>query len=366
MRLRHFETLAPHCPICYRDGGETRPLLLAAVLRRQDDVIHEGMLLCPSPSCQREYPIIDGIPLILANLRGFLAENLHQLMAREDLSETMESVLGDCAGPGSQFDITRHQLGSYARDHYGEHDAAEPDGEPRPGATARLLATGMDLALPLAAGPVVNLGCSVGGTTFALAQRTGQLVLGVDLNLAMLRLASSALYRGVVQYPRKRTGVVYDRRRLAVSFPCAEQVDFWACDVAALPFAGQTFVMAAALNLLDCVRAPRELLAEIARTLALGGKAVLTSPYDWSPAATPMEGWLGGHSQRGVGRGANEPMLHALLTPGGHPAAIGTLTLESELLAVPWHVRLHDRSTVSYSVHLVVARKGQDPSLAAG
>jgi len=327
------------------------------VFRRDDDIIHEGMLLCPNQSCQREYPIIDGIPLILANLRGFLAENLHQLMARDDLSETMESVLGDCAGPGSQFDTTRHQLGSYARDHYGLHDPQEPDSEPRPGATARLLATGIDDALPLPAGPLVDLGCSVGGTTFALAQRTDQLVLGVDLNLAMLRLATSALYRGVVQYPRKRTGVVYDRRRLSVDFPGAERVDFWACDVAALPFAGETFALAAALNLLDCVRSPRELLAEIARVLCTGGKTILTSPYDWSPVATPMEGWLGGHSQRGAGRGANEPVLRALLTPGGHPAAIGTLELLSERLDVPWHVRLHERSTVSYRVHLAVAGK---------
>jgi SAM-dependent methyltransferase len=332
-------------------------LHLATILKREADVILEGMLLCPNLGCQREYPIIDGIPLILANLRGFLAENLHQLTARDDLSAVMESVLGDCAGPGSQFDITRHQLGSYARDHYGQYDPEEPDSEPRPGATARLLATGLGSALPVPEGPLLDLGCSVGGTTFALAQQTGRLVLGIDLNLAMLRVAASALYRGVVQYPRKRTGVVYDRRRLQVNFPCAEQVDFWACDVSALPFAENKFALAAALNLLDCVRAPRDLLAEVARTLMPGGKVVLTSPYDWSPVATPIEGWLGGHSQRGAGQGKNEPMLRAILTPGGHPAAIGTLAIESEVLEVPWHVRLHDRSTVSYRVHLVVARK---------
>ncbi len=357
MRLHHFETLRPHCPICYRDGGQSAPLTLATVLKREADVIMEGMLLCPSQGCQREYPIVDGIPLIVANLRGYLAENLHQLMARDDLSPTLESVIGDCAGPSSQFDITRHQVGSYARDHYGQDDPEEQEDEPRPGATARLLTTGLERACPLPGGPLLDLGCAVGGTSFALAQRTGQLVLGIDLNLAMLRVATSALYRGVVQYPRKRTGVVYDRRRFPVNFPAAEQVDFWACDVGALPFAGETFAMTAALNLLDCVRAPRELLAEIARTLTPGGKTILTSPYDWSPAATPMEGWLGGHSQRGAGLGASEPALRALLTPGGHPAALGTLEMESEVLSAPWHVRLHDRSAVSYRVHLMIARK---------
>jgi SAM-dependent methyltransferase len=319
-------------------------------------VILEGLLLCPAPSCQREYPIIDGIPLLIANLRGFLSENLSRLMAREDLSETIESVLGDCAGPGSPFDVQRHQLGSYARDHYGVYDPSEPETEPRPGASARVLLTGLERVSTLPDGPVLDLGCSVGGTSFALAEQTGRLVLGVDLNLSMLRVAASALHRGFVQYPRKRTGVVYERRRIPVSFARAEQVDFWACDVAALPFSANTFALAAALNLLDCVPAPRTLLAETARVLLADGKALITSPYDWSAAATPIEAWLGGHSQRTAEHGASEPVLRALLT-GSHPAAVGELELQSELPDIPWHVRLHDRSTVSYRVHLVVAKK---------
>jgi SAM-dependent methyltransferase len=322
------------------------------------------MLLCPSPVCQREYPIIDGIPILVANLRGFLADNLHLLMAREDLSETIESVLGDCAGPGSPLDVARHQLSSYAWDHYGSYDEQESDAEPRPGATARLLETGLDLAGALPAGALVDLGCSVGGTTFALAQQTGRLVLGLDLNLAMLRLASGVLQRGIAQYPRKRTGVVYDRRRFAVCMPCAESVDFWAADAFALPLADACCAGIAALNLLDCVRAPRELLAEVERILGPSGKAILTSPYDWSAVATPIEAWLGGHSQRGPDQGASEPVLRALLTPGGHPAALDSLSLVAEHSEVPWHVRLHQRSTVSYKVHLVVAQKRASAVLA--
>lgn len=349
--------MRPHCPICFRDSGQRAVLTLSTIIKREADVILEGLLLCPSPGCQREYPIIDGIPLILCNLRGFLAENLHAIVARDDLSDTMESVLGDCAGPGSQYDVTRHQLSSYVRDHYGEHDPEELATEPRPGATARLLSVGLERALPLPDGPVLDLGCAVGGTSFALAQSTGRMVLGIDLNLAMLRVATSALYRGVVQYPRKRTGVVYDRRRFPVQLPAAEQVDFWACDVNALPFADQSFALAAALNLLDCVRAPRDLLCEIARVLDCGGKALLTSPYDWSPLATPIEAWLGGHSQRSTSRGASEPVLRSLLMPGSHPSAVGTLELGAEILEVPWHVRLHERSAVSYKVHMAIARR---------
>ncbi len=357
MRLRHFEALAPVCPICLRDAGEQQRLTLSAIIRRHEDIVQEGMLLCPSAGCQREYPIIDGIPLIIANLRGFLAENLFQLMMRDDLPEVIESVVGDCAGPGSVLDVTRHQLGSYARDHYGARDPLEAGATPPPGSTARLLDAGLAHVRDLPEGPAIDLGCSVGGMSFALAERTGRLVLGVDVNLSMLRLAQSALQRGVVHYPRKRTGVVYDRRTVSVDFPSAEHVDFWACDVAALPFAPESFALATALNLIDCVHAPRDVLAEAARALRPGAQAIVSTPYDWSPGATPIEAWLGGHSQRSAGRGASEPVLRALLTPGLHPAGIHTLALEAEEESVPWHVRLHERSAVQYSAHLVVARK---------
>ncbi|MFT3765659.1 MAG: methyltransferase domain-containing protein [Minicystis sp.] len=357
MRLRHFESLRPCCPICRRDRGESQPLALATVIRREADTILEGVLLCPSAACQREYPILDGIPIIVAGLRTYLADNLFQAMMRDDFSETIESILGDCSGPASFFDGVRHQLSCYARDHYGLHDPTEPATEPRPGAAARVLDRGLDLASRWPEGPIVDLGCSVGGTTFALAERTGRLVLGVDLNLAMLRLAASTLVRGEVRYPRKRTGVVYDQRRFPVHFAQRENVDFWACDVAALPFAEGAFALASILNLVDCVHDPRGMLVEAARVLAPGAAAVICSPYDWSAAATPMETWLGGHSQRGAAHGDGAAVLRALLTQSGHPAAIPGLRLEAEIEEVPWHVRLHDRSTVGYGVHVVAARK---------
>src|SRR5689334_22568475 len=122
MRRRHFEALRPHCPSCQRDAGEERPLSLGPVIRSEGEVILEGVLLCSGPACQREYPILDGIPIIVANLRGLLSENLLQVMMRDDLSDTIESILGDCSGPASPFDAIRHQLSCYARDHYGLHD----------------------------------------------------------------------------------------------------------------------------------------------------------------------------------------------------------------------------------------------------
>ena len=213
----------------------------------------------------------------------------------------IEGLLGDCCGPGSSYDTTRQHLSTYAWDHYGDLDRKRP-GEPRPGSVLRVLERGLELAGDLPAGPILDLGCAVGRSSFALAGDSDRLVLGVDLSFPMLRLASEALRRGRVRYPRRRVGVVYDAREIPVSFPRMEAVDFWAVDAIDLPFNEGTFAAVVALNVLDCVASPHDLLASLPRLLEPGGKAILSTPYDWSPRATPIEAWLGGHSQRGERR----------------------------------------------------------------
>src|SRR5690606_26253462 len=124
-----------------------------------------------------------------------------------------------------------------------------------------VLERGLELAGPLPEGSTLDVGCSMGRPAFELAERRAGLVLGVDLNFAMLRVASRALREGVARYPRRRVGLVYDRREVPLSFPGAERVDFWACDALALPFADDTFALATSFNVLDCVVDPRDHLA---------------------------------------------------------------------------------------------------------
>ena len=359
MRRGHLEALRPVCPVC-RAAGDENVLALAAVLRDKDGFIVEGMLRCPNSACQREVPILDGIPFLIANLRGYVAGAIDQINARRDLDPMMESLLGDCCGPGSSYDVTRQHLSTYTWDHYGDLDPEET-GEPRPGSVLRVLERGLELAGDLPEGPILDLGCAVGRSTFALAGGGDRLVLGVDLSFPMLQVASEALRRGRVRYPRRRVGIVYDRRELPVLFEGLEEVDFWACDAADLPFPAGTFAAVVGLNVLDCVASPHGLLASLPRLLKPGGKAVLSTPYDWSAAATPLEAWLGGHSQRGENRGASEPVLRALLTPGAHPASIEGLRIVAEDRDLPWRVRLHERSSVEYRVDLVVVEKTPAP-----
>ena len=357
MKLRHFDTLRPLCPVCRSSGAGDFPIRLSQVEREVAEHILEGTLHCSNDNCLREFPILDGIPLIIANLRQYVSDNLQAITNRSDLAERTESLLADCCGPGATFGVTRQHLSSYAWDHYGNLDPQEAAAPTHPGSTQANLATGLQMAGTWPPGAVIDVGCSVGRGAFELAGRVADLVLGVDLNYPMLRMAATALREGIVRYPRRRVGLVYDRREFRAHFAHAERVDFWACDITALPFTAGTFSLAANMNVLDCVYAPRQLLNSVAQVLKTGGKAIFTSPYDWSPNATPLEAWLGGHSQRSPNAGSSEAMLRLLLTPGAHPGSIPNLRLVAELDRLPWQVRLHDRSVMEYQSHLVVAER---------
>jgi len=351
LRRGHFAAFVPHCPRCAGAAAGRHPLLLASVFAEQDDDVRAGMLHCSNAACRHEYPIIDGIPLILPRLRTLLAERGVELFLRDDLAEPLESLLGDAIGPNSWFDVMRQTISTYAWDGWADLDPEEPAPDataPAPGAARRCLDALLALAGDAPAGRVLDLGCGAGRTTFDLAARHPEaLVLGIDVNLALLRLAHGAM-RGRICYPRRRIGLVYDRRAFAVDLPAAARVDFWACDAAALPFEPGAAALIAALNLLDCVPDPAALLAALGTALRPGGRLLLATPYDWATRATQVEGWIGGHSQRGEDGGAAEPRLRALL---------GDLRVLGEVAAFPWATRLHARSAVAYRSHLLAAQR---------
>jgi SAM-dependent methyltransferase len=279
-------------------------------------------------------------------------------LSRADLSETTESLLGDCCGPGSALDSYRQHLSTYTFDHYGDLDPAEPKDSPvLPGSVLELLKRGFSHIDERVEGPAIDLGCAVGRTSFELAKSVDDLILGVDLNFAMLRTAAAILHQGRVTYPRRRVGIVFDKREFPVVLEGSSKVDFWACDGTSLPFADESFSLAASLNVLDCVQSPYDHLKEVGRILKPNGGAIVSAPYDWNVNATPVEAWLGGHSQRSESQGASEVMLRSLLAGGEHPYAIQELELVSESEAVPWTLRLHDRSFMNYQVHLLAVRK---------
>ncbi|WP_149496676.1 methyltransferase domain-containing protein [Roseiconus lacunae] len=358
MRYELFETVRPRCPVCNTEQLDS-VLKLASIDQQESDQVIEGRLECPNGRCRREYPIIDGIPLIIRDLRHYLQNNASQLCMRSDLSTTTGSMLGDCLGPSSSFNTMRQQLSSYIWDHYGEFDPEEicNDHAPKPGALARLLNDTLESAElnPVGSGPILDLGCGVGRTTFELAARFNRPTLGIDLHFPMLQVASHLTRSSELRYARRSVGLVYQDRRFQVPFRRNAAVDFWACDATALPFARGLFSAAISFNVLDCVHSPIEMLMSLGAVLGEGAKCIVSSPYDWSESATTIESWLGGHSQRGIDHGSSELVVRRLLEEGS-PDRIPGLKLLSDANH-PWQVRLHDRSYVNYQTHVCVIEK---------
>lgn len=362
MRQSLFAELEPECPVC-RPGAEgaghdasAARLEWGPLARVDGDHVVEGTLLCSRATCRREFPVIDGVPLGVLPLRAYVQEQWPSLLARHDLAEGTLSLVGDCCGPNSTFDVLRQQLSSYAWDHYGLADPDFADSTPRAGSAARLVERALALGGGLPPGPVLEVGTAAGGVARHLAASRAEPVLGIDLNFGFLRLAAEVLRTNRVRYARRRVGLVYDERDYPLADRPRAPLDYWAADLGALPLPAGRFGSVVALNVLDSTGEPQTFFRNLARAVRSGGKAFLACPYDWAIAATPFESWLGGHSQRGQERGASEPLVRRLATaPGADGGPLWTIVAEED--RVSWEVRLHERSHVAYQAHLLVLER---------
>lgn len=358
MKPSHLERFRPICPICRTAGRPASTPELRARREEHGEVV-EGALVCPARMCQAEFPILDGIPFLVPNPREVIAGQIEDLRAGDlgnapSRSRWADSVLLDSVGPGSSLERQSHHLSSYSRGHWGDLDPELPRG--KDGGVAEVLATATALMPSPPAGAWLDVGCSVGRASFELAARTDDLVLGVDLNVAMLRVARRVAREGRVAHPLRRAGVVYDRRDFAVDVAGRDRVDFWVCDAMALPFPDGTVDGATSLNVLDCVQWPLSHLIELGRVLRPDGTAVIATPFDWSTGATPFEGWLAGHSQRSAHGGSSSRELRRLLAPGDPAEAHTGLEIIAENPAVPWRVYVHERAEMHYTIDMVIAR----------
>jgi len=360
VRIAHFETLQPVCPRCKVEQQIVAPLTIANVTHQNDDIIVDGSLICTNTQCRLEYPIIDGIPVIVNNLLKYLNDNFYHLTVRDDLSALTESILGDAAGPGAVFNSMRHYLSTYAWDHYGDKAPANEFSpqQVEPGSVVNCLNVGLSLLNETPQSPMLDIGCAVGRSTFELAAQFNGLALGIDLNFTLLRIAQVILRTGTISFPLKSVGIVFDRHQYEVVLDNKHLVDFWACDALALPFTNESFHLISALNVLDTVNSPVNFLKSIGHALLNGGNTILATPYDWSPPV-PVHNWLGGHAQRDPEGGVSEILLRKLLTSDENSPAIGDLKLIGEIEHHPWHVRIHNRRTASYDTHIIACNKAK-------
>jgi SAM-dependent methyltransferase len=284
--------------------------------------------------CARAYPIVDGIPIVVPDLGAFLAREIVEVLEHE-LPASVSALLAEPGPDEAAYTRLIEHLSIYLDAHWG--DRATP---PAPFGLEPLVSK---LAARPRVARAVELGCSVGRGLHALAG-SAELVVGIDVRIAPLRRARRLLAGESIEYARRVAGRHYVKA--SISGPAATKVVLVCGDAADPPLAPGGFERVVALNLLDTMHNPAQLLAVVDGLCAPGGEVILSSPYAW------QSGYVG-ESHR---LGADDPAAEILRRFTGGVDLEATYTIE-ESVDVPWTLRRDARSSVAYSTHYLRARK---------
>jgi SAM-dependent methyltransferase/uncharacterized protein YbaR (Trm112 family) len=349
MRYSHFLELRPSCPVCILAQRPSSLLKVHHVERGDDDQVLDGALLCPA--CGFEFPIFDGIPIIVANVRDTVRNQLRSLVTQADLSPYVTGFLADCVGPNSDFDSERYLVGTYSHAHWAE--SIDKNVASRGGLA--LVKSAFALMDP-PQGMWLDIGCAMGRAAVELINAGALTVGAVDMNLASLRNLRRALQTGVLHYDLRRVGIVYDRKEITLPIGLAARngIAVWACDASVLPFETGHFHGALSLNVLDCVAHPLNHIGEVARVLMHHGDAVFATPFDWSVKATELDYWIGGHSARGPHQGESTKAFRRVVS-AEDPMQFG-LRLQKATEAL-WSVHSHERASMEYQTYVASVKR---------
>ncbi|MBP9205666.1 MAG: methyltransferase domain-containing protein [Kofleriaceae bacterium] len=326
-----------------------RPLWVCPGCRR----LHEGRLELRTLDrdgaalrcgCGQAYPVVDEVAVVCADAAARVAQTDAELTA-----------LADAAGCGATLEVPgpddgalarlAEYLGTYLDAHWGDVATPPPDG---PGAATVAQALWARLgARAIAPVPAaVELGCSAGRGLAELA-RGADRVVGLDLSLAPLRLARRLLDGAPVEAWRRHTGRHYQRvaLRAGALAPRPGQVALVCADALDPPLVPAAYQRVVALNLLDSIGDPDQLLRVVAGLCAPGGEVILASPFAWSSAVVA--------DQHRLGPDPVTELVGRLARGDG----LGARFVVEEQVDLPWTLRRDGRSALVHSIHYLRLRK---------
>jgi len=164
---------------------------------------------------------------------------------------------------------------------------------------ARCVSLGLDAARLPAQARGLDLGCSVGRSSFELARHCTE-VVGLDFSQQFIALALRLRQRGSLKFKSFEEGDLTKARRARVAPDIdRSRVKFAVGDATRLPADLGSFDVVLAANLIDRLEAPMKCLERFPELLRPGGQLIVASPYTWLPSYTPRGNWLGGFARGG-------------------------------------------------------------------
>ncbi len=180
---------------------------------------------------------------------------------------------------------------------------------------ADLLTTWAD-KLAISHSKVLDIGCAVGGSAFALA-RSFKHVEAIDLSEAFIDTAKILQSEGHYAYRVLAEGELYEQRIAHIEKDKARSINFRRADACSLPPEYVDFDAVLIANVLCRLPSPSALLSRMAGELAVvrkGGLLMLTTPFTWMEQFTPIDVWLGGYyDEKGDAKHSEEALKEALL-----------------------------------------------------
>ena len=186
-------------------------------------------------------------------------------------------------------------LAQYLLFHYGtDRDQLPYDAGPSEGLhyPKRCVTECLDAECLPEAARALDLGCSVGRSTFELARECSE-VIGVDFSAAFIEAANRIKEVGSVNFAIHEEGPAY--RTVDAGVPPEidrSRVSFETGDACALREDLGSFDVVLMANLVDRVQDPAACLAQLPGLCRPGAQLIITSPYTWLSNYTPEERWL--------------------------------------------------------------------------
>jgi len=300
--------------------GPRLSVAAADVTGSDGELIH-GTLACPHPGgCGREYPVLDGIPILVTDLDDYLRDERATILRRRDLppwaDELLDLSLDDADAEQRRARILNAYGAAYPTP---PHPLLAPLAEGLPAFLQKCLATHGPAPRLDVIRRGLDAGCATGGFTGLLARHV-DLAVGIDLAFDHVRRA----------------------REAAMPIAPGTRPSFLVASADEPAFDDGTFDAILAVNILDAIRDPRRLLGALGRSLRPGGLLVLTTPFEYATALTELQDRI-----------EEDELLETL--------AVDYEVIE-DAADVPWHLPVNARHHDVYLVRAVAARKREHAS----